>query len=103
MPPGGSSAGLAFEDAIILSRIISQNSINTTSELEATFVRYDTFRRPRVMKDWKQKASQWEGTKNHGWLMQKIRETFVWALLPMIARHMEEGFRYNPINVELPK
>jgi salicylate hydroxylase len=100
MPPGGSSAGLAFEDAIILSRILESASPDIRS-IDEAFSRYDAIRRPRVTEHYKQMASRWEGTKNRSWLVQKVREFFVWAMLGFIAKHNDANFGYDPMKVSL--
>lgn len=97
MPPGGSSAGLAFEDAIILSRILASSPEN----INEAFQQYDSTRRPRVTEHYKQMASRWEGTKNRSWLVQKAREMFVWVFLGFITKHNDENFGYNPMTVSL--
>jgi 2-polyprenyl-6-methoxyphenol hydroxylase-like FAD-dependent oxidoreductase len=98
MPPGGQSVGLAFEDAIILSRLLSSSP---SADLADVFARYDSVRRPRVEDHYKQMAARWEGTKTHSWWVQWIREFFVWVYLRAIARHADESFGYDPMKVSL--
>lgn len=99
MPPGGSSAGLAFEDAILLSRVLA--SLPESDSPAEAFAKYDAIRRPRVMAHYKQMASQWEGTKNRYWFVQKVREMLVGMFIGSIAKHHEEHFMYDPMTVSL--
>jgi salicylate hydroxylase len=98
MPPGGQSVGLALEDSIILSRVLSSYP---SSDLADIFNRYDSIRRARVEDHYRQMASRWEGTRTHYWWVQKIREFFVWIYLFFIARHADESFTYDPMKISL--
>ena len=98
MPPGGQSVGLALEDSIILSRLLSSAASSGVAEI---FKRYDSIRRARVEDHYKQMASRWEGTKTRSWWMQKIIEFFVWIYLAAITRHSDENFMYDPTKIDL--
>jgi salicylate hydroxylase len=98
MPPGGQSVGLAFEDVIILSRLLSSSSFLDLTEI---FARYDLIRRPRVEDHYKQAASRWEGIRTRSWWMQWVMEVFIWFYLLAIARHADESFGYDPMTVDL--
>jgi salicylate hydroxylase len=98
MPPGGQSVGLAFEDVIILSRLLESSP---SVELGNVFARYDSIRRPRVEDHYKQAASRWEGIRTRSWWVQWVMEFFIWFYLHAIARHADESFGYDPTKVEL--
>jgi 2-polyprenyl-6-methoxyphenol hydroxylase-like FAD-dependent oxidoreductase len=98
MPPGGQSVGLALEDSIILSRLLSST---TSSDVAEVFNRYHSIRRARVEDHYKQMASRWQGTKTRSWWVQKIMEFFVWIYLVAIARHADESFTYDPTKIDL--
>jgi salicylate hydroxylase len=98
MPPGGQSVGLAFEDIIILSRLLSSTS---SADLPLTFARYDSIRRPRVKDHYRQAASRWEGVRTRPLWVQWVMEFVIWIYLSAIARHAGESFGYDPMNVNL--
>jgi salicylate hydroxylase len=98
MPPGGQSVGLAFEDVIILSRLLSSSP---STDLAEVFARYDSIRRPRVEEHYRQAASRWEGTRTRSWWVQWIMELFIWFYLLAIAQHADENFGYDPMTVAL--
>lgn len=98
MPPGGQSVGLAFEDVIILSRLLSSPP---SADLANVFARYYLIRRPRVEDHYKKAVSRWEGTRTRSSWVQWLAELFIWFYLLAFARHADESFDYNPMDVNL--
>ena len=98
MQPGGQSVGLAFEDTIILSRLLSSPP---STDFAGVFARYDLIRRPRVEDHYKQMAARWEGTRTRPWWVHSIMECFIWFYLFAIARHADDSFGYDPMKVDI--
>ncbi len=49
-PHQGAGAGNAFEDALVLSRLLADPSIQGTGDIEKVFEAYDRIRRPRTLR-----------------------------------------------------
>ena len=92
MPPGGQSVGIAFEDVVLLARLLDTVKPDNPRTI---FPRYEELRRPRVDRDYKQAIKRWEGPKTISWWRQKLREFFFWIYLAFFARHFNESFSYD--------
>ena len=49
-PHQGAGAGQAFEDALILTRLLTADSIQSAKDIEGAFQAYDAIRRPRTLR-----------------------------------------------------
>ena len=49
-PHQGAGAGSAFEDSLILSRLLADNSVQNAGDIEKAFEAYDSIRRPRTLR-----------------------------------------------------
>jgi salicylate hydroxylase len=77
MPPQGESTGLAIEDGVLLARILTNHS---TSVREA-FLAYENTRRARINTAYGEAVMRWGNMKDRSWLMQKVIEWLMWAIL----------------------
>ncbi|ETN45570.1 uncharacterized protein HMPREF1541_09402 [Cyphellophora europaea CBS 101466] len=83
MPPQGESAGIAFEDAVILGRTMC-----TTDDkgLTGRLAVYERLRRPRTDEAYRQASFGWNTLKDSGWLAFQIRSWVTWAFLWWTAK-----------------
>jgi salicylate hydroxylase len=93
MPPQGQSIGLAFEDAVILAKVLGEMKDEAT--VEERLRRYDELRRPRVAAARKEAAKSRESLKEVHWFVQWCREWLYWFFLAVFAKHSEEAFLYD--------
>ncbi|OAP55327.1 hypothetical protein AYL99_10300 [Fonsecaea erecta] len=49
-PHQGAGAGQAFEDALVLARLLADDNIKTADDIETAFAAFDAIRRPRTLK-----------------------------------------------------
>jgi 2-polyprenyl-6-methoxyphenol hydroxylase-like FAD-dependent oxidoreductase len=108
MPPGGESVGLALEDSVILTRIISSfdatsTSTNSNTNTSATevFEKYNAVRRPRIEAQYAHSTGNWEGVKDHWNWVQWIREALTKAYVGWLGARLEESFAYDALTVEI--
>jgi len=99
MPPGGQSVGLGFEDAVVISRLLSSSP--ESMSLEGIFKHFVTIRKPRVESHYKQMAERWKGIEDFSYWVQRLREWFVWLYLAYFASFQDENFSYDPTKVDL--
>jgi salicylate hydroxylase len=98
MPPGGQSVGLAFEDAILLARLVEHMK---PANIPDVFPRLVELRKPRVDKDYLLAEQRWEGVKTISWWWQMIREFFYGIFLFFFSRHIAKSFEYDIFKQEL--
>jgi len=98
MPPGGHSVGLAFEDAVLIARLIEHVKPNNIHEV---FPRFTELRAPRVDSDYAEAEQRWEGVRTVSWWWQMLREFVYWIAIGFIARHVDNSYGYDIFQLEL--
>lgn len=83
MPPQGESAGIAFEDAIVLARVMAEGD---TDDLAGRFAAYERLRRPRTDEAYRQATFGWNTLKDSGWLAFQVRSWITWVFLWWTAK-----------------
>jgi 2-polyprenyl-6-methoxyphenol hydroxylase-like FAD-dependent oxidoreductase len=78
MPPHiGQGMGMSLEDAFLLSRLLQ--AAPSEAPLSGLFSQFDTIRRPRIEKFYKQAAGRGEQRKETGPWAHWVKEIAVWA------------------------
>ena len=67
MPPQGESIGMAFEDVVLLSRIIGKH--NKTKPASDIFTLYESLRRERIEAAYQEANWRFGTVKDKGWLV----------------------------------
>lgn len=98
MPPGGHSVGLAFEDAVLIARLIEHVKPNNIHEV---FPRFAELRAPRIDRDYAEAEQRWEGVRTISWWWQMLREYLYWIAIGFIARHVDKSYGYDIFKLEL--
>jgi 2-polyprenyl-6-methoxyphenol hydroxylase-like FAD-dependent oxidoreductase len=78
---------LAFEDAVLLARILDATRSDTPQDI---FPRYEELRRPRADSYYNGATKRSEGSKK-----QKPRESIVRVYLERFSSHFNKSFSYN--------
>ena len=92
MPPQGESTGLAIEDGVLLARVLSSSS---EISIQRAFQVYEKTRRPRIDAAYKEAVFRWEGVKDRSWLVQKLLEWLMWAILWYKIDAIESSVSYD--------
>ena len=65
-PHQGAGAGNAFEDALVLSRLLADPSVRSAGDIEKVFKVYDHIRRPRTLRIVSTSREKWEYLHDEG-------------------------------------
>jgi 2-polyprenyl-6-methoxyphenol hydroxylase-like FAD-dependent oxidoreductase len=96
IPPAGAAAGVVFEDAAVLGRVLAKES-----EVEKAFKRFEEVRKGRIEKAWKTSTDRMEGVKRSGPLRQWFMEFFASIWLWWVGGKWDDGFGYDAFTVEI--
>jgi 2-polyprenyl-6-methoxyphenol hydroxylase-like FAD-dependent oxidoreductase len=91
MPPQGESTGLAIEDGVLLARILT----NHNTSVQEAFLAYENTRRSRINSAYKEAVMRWGNMKDRSWLMQKVMEWLMWAILWYKLEAFESSMSYD--------
>jgi len=98
MPPQGESIGLAVEDVILLSRVMSKYPYKTHEEL---FELYEKLRRERIESAFAKAEWMWETVKDKGWFGGFMMEQFTGLFLNWTKKAKEDELAYDVRNIDL--
>lgn len=99
MPPQGEGTGIAIEDGVLLSRVLTRRSTRSVPQL---FADYEKLRRPDIQQAYKDTMARWNAPVPNGWLSNVVMEWFTWVFIKFISlRH--DYFGRDVRNRELPE
>ncbi|KAH8728543.1 hypothetical protein GQ44DRAFT_702446 [Phaeosphaeriaceae sp. PMI808] len=98
MPPQGESAGLALEDAVLLSRVLEHRN---GKSIEESFQLYDKLRRPRIDTAVKMANFGFETIRQRGWFATILIEWITWIFLALTAPQKGREFAYDVRDIDI--
>lgn len=98
MPPQGESTGLALEDVVLFSRILSYHE---TKSLQDMFEKYEALRRKKIDEAYEEAMFRWETVKDKGWFKMKLVEFGTPWFLWWTKASRDEGLRLDIDAVDL--
>jgi 2-polyprenyl-6-methoxyphenol hydroxylase-like FAD-dependent oxidoreductase len=98
MPPQGESVGLALEDVILLSRLLSERK---DAPIDHIFKKYEDIHRGRINAAVNAANFGFETIKDRSWFMTFLLELVTWLFLTLTAARKEREFAYDVRDVEL--
>ncbi|OCL04282.1 FAD/NAD(P)-binding domain-containing protein [Glonium stellatum] len=98
MPPQGESVGLALEDVVLFSRVVSQHETKPTTQI---FADYEKLRKPRIDAAFKEANFRWETAKDRGWLMTVLLEWMTWIFIKWMNISKEKDFAFDVRDIKI--
>ena len=98
MPPQGESTGFAIEDAVLLTQIMHKRPDFDVSQIIS---KYETLRKPRIDKAFKDAQFRWERAKNRGRLGFRIQTLIVPPFLWWTRRSRQKDFAFDVRKLQL--
>ena len=98
MPPQGESVGLALEDVVLFTRILSYHGTKT---LEQIFEKYEEVRRKRIDEAYDEATFRWETVKDKGWFGIRMVEILTPWFLWWTKSRRDASFATDMATVEL--
>ena len=84
----GQNVGLAFEDAVLLARLLDATKSDNPQSI---FTRYEELRRPRINHQYKTETDKFEFPKV-SWWKQKMRESLIRVHFKFFETSFNNGF-----------